>query len=73
MTHHCAARGCRLQVSAARLMCLAHWRLVPKLTQRAVWAHYRRGQERDGWAGTTSEYRAAVRAAVNAVAERERE
>ena len=25
-------------------MCLRHWRMVPKVIQRAVWNHYRPGQ-----------------------------
>lgn len=29
------------------LMCLAHWRDVPPLTQKAIWREYRKGQERD--------------------------
>jgi len=28
-------------------MCLAHWRMVPRLIQRAVWANYRHGQCED--------------------------
>lgn len=27
-------------------MCAAHWRMVPKLMQDAIWAAYRPGQER---------------------------
>lgn len=26
------------------LMCLKHWRMVPREIQRAVWRHYRVGQ-----------------------------
>lgn len=26
------------------LMCLKHWRMVPRDIQRQVWAHYRPGQ-----------------------------
>ena len=28
-------------------MCLKHWRMVPKLVQDLIWAHYRPGQEID--------------------------
>lgn len=29
------------------LMCLRHWRMVPKVLQNAIWEHYRPGQEVD--------------------------
>lgn len=29
------------------LMCLPHWRLLPKPAQRIIWYHYREGQEID--------------------------
>lgn len=44
MDHHCHARGCKVNVPPERLMCLRHWRLVPRTLQRAVWANYRDGQ-----------------------------
>jgi hypothetical protein len=28
-------------------MCLAHWRMVPKVVQDLIWRHYRPGQEID--------------------------
>jgi hypothetical protein len=44
MDHHCHAEGCKAPCPPERLMCLKHWRLVPKNLQRAVWASYRPGQ-----------------------------
>jgi hypothetical protein len=42
--HHCHARSCTVAVKPELLMCLGHWRKVPRTIQRAVWASYRRGQ-----------------------------
>lgn len=42
--HHCHARGCRTAVKPELLMCLRHWRQVPKPLQQAVWRTYRPGQ-----------------------------
>lgn len=42
--HTCHARGCSVAVKPELLMCLKHWRKVPRKIQRAVWAHYRPGQ-----------------------------
>src|SRR5215472_12049366 len=42
--HHCHARGCGVPVRPELLMCLRHWRMVPRAIQRAVWATYRSGQ-----------------------------
>jgi len=42
--HTCHARGCNVPVPPERLMCLAHWRRVPKPIQQAVWRSYRVGQ-----------------------------
>jgi hypothetical protein len=44
LPHTCHARGCSKPVKPELLMCAAHWRLVPKVIQRAVWAAYRPGQ-----------------------------
>jgi hypothetical protein len=69
--HLCHARGCGRAVPPRMLMCLAHWRLVPRPLQEAVWATYVPGQEvrKD----PTGEYLAAARAAVDAVAAREQQ
>ncbi len=47
MAHICHAIGCKTPVAPKLFMCAAHWRLVPKPMQNAVWATYRPGQERD--------------------------
>lgn len=47
MKHNCHAIECGRAVPASKLMCLAHWRMVPRAEQQAIWQHYRRGQERD--------------------------
>ena len=69
MIHLCHAIGCNVQVRPQLLMCLKHWRLVPRDLQRAVWAAYVPGQEirKD----PTDEYLEVHRAAVEAVARRE--
>lgn len=64
--HHCHARGCERAVPPKMLMCYPHWRMVPRLVQRKVWATYRDGQEitKD----PSREYLAAAREAIEAVA-----
>lgn len=42
--HTCHARDCVVAVPPEMLMCLRHWRRVPRDVQRGVWLHYRRGQ-----------------------------
>ena len=42
--HHCHARLCDELVPPELLMCLRHWRTVPRPIQRAVWRAYRVGQ-----------------------------
>lgn len=44
MNHHCHAIRCQTLCEPEKLMCLRHWRMVPKHMQRAVWAAYRPGQ-----------------------------
>ena len=51
------------------LMCLAHWRMVPKKLQKAVWGSYRQGQCDD--MNPSREYCEAAKAAVIAVAAKE--
>lgn len=66
--HTCHAIGCETPVPPERLMCLRHWRMVPRLLQRGVLATYREGQcyDRDL---ITNDWLKAATAAVNAVAE----
>lgn len=68
--HLCHARGCEKSVPPRMLMCLPHWRMVPRALQLRVWATYRPGQERTK--DPSPEYVDAAMAAVNAVAEIER-
>ena len=42
--HHCHARNCVVHTKPEMLMCLRHWRIVPRDIQRAVWSTYRGGQ-----------------------------
>ena len=67
--HTCHAEGCNAPVPPRMLMCLRHWRLVPRDLQRRVWAEYVPGQEirKD----PTDEYMKVQRAAVRAVAIKE--
>ena len=67
--HRCHARDCRVAVRPELLMCLKHWRMVPKFIQRAVWRHYREGQcdDKDG----TKEWMQAADAAIGFVARAE--
>lgn len=67
--HHCHARGCDVPVPRRLLMCGAHWRLVPRQIQAAIWRTYRPGQERD--TQPSAAYLQAAAQAVVAVAELE--
>lgn len=42
--HHCHAINCTTLVPPEMLMCITHWRMVPKNYQKAVWDAYRPGQ-----------------------------
>jgi hypothetical protein len=63
--HHCHAKDCHTNVPPKMLMCLKHWRMVPKALQEDVWDAYEEGQEirKD----PTTAYLRAARAAINAV------
>jgi len=69
VSHTCHATDCETPVPPTMLMCRGHWRMVPKILQRRVWATYRPGQC-DDWQ-PSAEYCQAARAAVVAVAKRE--
>lgn len=69
MRHACHALGCNAAVPPRMLMCLRHWRMVPKPLQADVWATYRPGQEIDK--RPSQDYLTAQQAAIVAVAERE--
>lgn len=63
--HICHAKECGVRVAPSMLMCAKHWRLVPFAEQRAIWRHFRPGQEKDKT--PSKDYMLALRAAVDAV------
>jgi hypothetical protein len=67
--HHCHARGCRVPTEPEMLMCLRHWRMVPRDLQRRVWATYRHGQCDDK--RPSQAWHEAADAAIAAVAAKE--
>lgn len=67
--HLCHAVGCYIRVPTNRLMCAAHWFMVPQEMRRLVWRTYRIGQEVDKQ--PSQAYRLAARNAINAVARQE--
>ena len=67
--HHCHARGCKTSCKPEMLMCLKHWRMVPKNIQRAVWSSYRPGQCDD--MRPSEMWQKAANAAIRAVLEKE--
>jgi hypothetical protein len=69
--HRCHAKRCMTVVPPRLLMCTRHWRMVSYPLQRAVWQHYRKGQETDK--RPTPEYLAAAKNACDYVEELERE
>lgn len=70
-THTCHARGCTVPVKPELLMCLAHWRRVPRVLQLKVWAEYRPGQCNLNPMPSAAWHRAAD-AAIAAVFEKEK-
>lgn len=71
VVHTCHARGCDEPCPPERLMCPAHWKMVPKEVQAAVWKHYRVGQCDDR--NPSKAWHRAADAAIRAVAELELE
>jgi hypothetical protein len=64
--HMCHARRCGRVVLPRLLMCLRHWRMLPRDLQREVWRAYRPGQEVDK--RPSAEYLDVMKRAVDAVA-----
>lgn len=62
--HPCAASPCKKQIEDKLLMCMRHWRMVPRDIQREIWQHYVQGQT---WETATTQYRSAYLKAVDAV------
>ena len=74
MSHACAADGCELTVADDKLMCLAHWRMVPRPLQIDIWRAWRAvlsARDRARKLEAMKLHRAARDAAVAAVRERE--
>lgn len=69
MAHHCHAAGCKTPCKPELLMCLTHWRKVPKKLQLNVLRAYRNGQCDDK--EPSIEWCIAADAAVEAVANKE--
>lgn len=67
--HACHAAGCDVEVAPKLLMCLRHWRMLPKKMQITIWNEYRPGQEIDKRPSLT--YLLAQSGAVAMVAEKE--
>jgi len=63
--HICHAKNCYTPVSPEKLMCLSHWKKVPKTMQEAVYANYRKGQCTTGM--PSKEWLKAARDAINSV------
>lgn len=68
--HVCHALCCKTQVPPRMLMCLRHWRKVPKNLQQEIWKQYRPGQEIDK--KPTLRYIATALSAIFAVADNEK-
>lgn len=66
-SHHCIMSNCAQEIPANRLMCRPHWKMVPQELQRAVWKHYRPGQEVDR--NLSCDYMIAAKRAIEAVVE----
>lgn len=69
MSHKCHAVDCDVEVPPRLLMCLRHWRRVPRHLQSEIWRWYVPGQEIRK--NPSREYLRAMVAAINAVAEKE--
>lgn len=60
--HLCHANRCKSICAPSKLMCLRHWKMVPRHLQNAVYDTFKSGQER-----TKSPSREWVKAARNAI------
>ncbi len=74
MSGPCAIPGCEVAAKPGQLMCLAHWRRVPRALNHAVFDTFRawdaaRGPDR---AEKREAYRSARDAAIEAVVEKEK-
>lgn len=69
--HFCHVPECKEPCPPALLMCLPHWRRVPRALRRAVWRAYAPGQE-EGRAEVSQAYLDAADAAVAALSDKAR-
>ena len=69
MSHKCHADGCSKEIPPKLLMCLPHWRMVPRNIQNQIWQHYRPGQELDK--RPSKAYLIVMNAAIEAVRNKE--
>lgn len=66
--HACAAVGCQHLVQPGFLMCMDHWRQVPRKVQAGVWTAYREVRRLGGdRVAIHQRYQAARQAAIDAV------
>ena len=70
MIHTCHAFGCEKPVPPKMLMCLKHWKMLPRTAQNDIWKEYVRGQEIRK--NPTNEYLKAQQRAVVLVLSKER-
>ncbi len=66
----CAISGCEASTKRGHLMCLRHWRMVPRDEAREVndcWRDVRRVRQSGDPVGVVARYRAAVMAARDSV------
>ncbi len=65
MTHDCPAGACLARVGQDKLMCPAHWRMVPAAMRTAIWNAWQ-----DGAGAGTPQHTAAINAAIRSVNEK---
>ena len=68
-THKCPIAGCSAACPRHHAMCLAHWRMVPKLLQVAIYGAAKRLKRRMTLE-VVKDYRSALDAAIAAVSEK---
>lgn len=70
--HLCAAEGCTKSIAAHLLMCIHHWKMVPRALQRQIRRTFRAMLHSPAHdTSSMKDYRTAVRDAVAAVREKE--
>lgn len=70
MTRTCFAMDCGIAVPHNRLMCKAHWYMLPKPMRDAIWSTYQAGQERQGGPRPSEAYITNIRNAQAYIAEK---